>query len=78
MLPSRSRRAPSGCFAFREPHNAGRSGPVSPGRNVTTVIEVAARNHLLKQRGLYSSKAFQERLNQELLKNSEEDGEVPE
>lgn len=47
--------------------------PVSPGRNVTTVIEVAARNHLLKQRGLYSSKAFQERLNQELLNNAEEE-----
>lgn len=50
--------------------------PVSPGRNITTVIEVAARNHLLKQRGHYSSKAFQEKLNQELLKNAEIDSEI--
>ena len=25
--------------------------PVRPGRNMTTIIEVAARNHLLKQQG---------------------------
>lgn len=29
--------------------------PVSPGRNVATLIEVAARNHLLKTRGIYSA-----------------------
>ncbi|MBI4412329.1 MAG: HPr(Ser) kinase/phosphatase [Deltaproteobacteria bacterium] len=42
--------------------------PVSPGRNVTTIIEVAARNNLLKQRGKYSSKEFDEKLKGVLLK----------
>ena len=37
--------------------------PVRPGRNMTTIIEVAARNHLLKQQGHHSAFAFQERLN---------------
>ena len=37
--------------------------PVRPGRNMTTIIEVAARNHLLKQQGHHSAKEFQERLN---------------
>ena len=42
--------------------------PVSPGRNITTIIEVAARNNLLKQRGKYSSKEFDEKLKGMLLK----------
>jgi len=37
--------------------------PVRPGRNMTTIIEVAARNHLLKQQGHHSALEFQERLN---------------
>jgi HPr kinase/phosphorylase len=37
--------------------------PVRPGRNMTTIIEVAARNHLLKQQGHHSAREFQERLN---------------
>src|SRR6266702_5319806 len=37
--------------------------PVRPGRNMTTIIEVAARNHLLKLQGHHSAKEFQERLN---------------
>jgi HPr kinase/phosphorylase len=37
--------------------------PVRPGRNLTTIIEVAARNHLLKQQGHHSALEFQERLN---------------
>ncbi len=36
--------------------------PVRPGRNVTTIIEVAARNHLLKQRGHFSAQEFDEKL----------------
>ena len=47
--------------------------PVRPGRNVTTLIEVAARNHLLKLRGHHSAKEFEERLNREL---DEGDGEL--
>lgn len=37
--------------------------PVRPGRNVSTLIEVAARNQLLKFMGHNSARAFQERLN---------------
>jgi HPr kinase/phosphorylase len=37
--------------------------PVRPGRNMTSLIEVAARNQLLKQQGHNSAMEFQERLN---------------
>lgn len=40
--------------------------PVSPGRNITTIIEVAARNNLLKQRGHHSSRNFMKRINQRI------------
>lgn len=45
--------------------------PVRPGRNVTTIVEVAARNHLLKLRGHFSAQDFQESLNNELLRQEE-------
>jgi HPr kinase/phosphorylase len=38
--------------------------PVRPGRNMTTIVEVAARNHLLKLRGHNSAQEFAERLSQ--------------
>ncbi|MFL5344968.1 MAG: HPr(Ser) kinase/phosphatase [Hyalangium sp.] len=37
--------------------------PVRPGRNMATIIEVAARNHLLKLQGHHSAREFAERLN---------------
>ena len=37
--------------------------PVRPGRNVATIIEVAARNQLLKLQGHHSAREFQDRLN---------------
>jgi HPr kinase/phosphorylase len=37
--------------------------PVRPGRNMTSIIEVAARNQLLKIQGHHSAKEFQDRLN---------------
>ncbi len=40
--------------------------PVRPGRNVSSIIEVAARNQLLKQRGHYSARDFQQQLLQDL------------
>ena len=40
--------------------------PVRPGRNLTTIIEVAARNHLLKEEGHHSAREFQDRLNREI------------
>jgi HPr kinase/phosphorylase len=36
--------------------------PVRPGRNMTSIIEVAARNQLLKLRGHHSARDFQDRL----------------
>lgn len=38
--------------------------PVRPGRNMSTIIEVAARNQLLKLQGHHSARAFQKQLNQ--------------
>jgi len=35
--------------------------PVSPGRNLSTIVEVAARNHLLKRIGVHSAREFVER-----------------
>jgi HPr kinase/phosphorylase len=42
--------------------------PVRPGRNMTTIVEVAARNHLLKLRGHNSAEEFAERLNKAIRK----------
>lgn len=36
--------------------------PVLPGKNLSTIIEVAARNHLLKLGGHHSAKVFQKKL----------------
>ncbi|GAB4302298.1 MAG: HPr(Ser) kinase/phosphatase [Desulfuromonadia bacterium] len=36
--------------------------PVRPGRNLTSIIEVAARNHLLKQMGYHAAREFQDSL----------------
>jgi HPr kinase/phosphorylase len=36
--------------------------PVRPGRNIATLIEVAARNQLLKVQGIHSARAFRDRL----------------
>ena len=48
--------------------------PVRPGRNMTTIIEVAARNHLLKLQGHHSAREFQERLNRAIALPSEGGG----
>jgi HPr kinase/phosphorylase len=40
--------------------------PVRPGRNLTTIVEVAARNHLLKLQGHHSAKEFQEKLSRQI------------
>ncbi len=36
--------------------------PVRPGRNITSIVEVAARNQLLKEMGYHSAQEFQDRL----------------
>lgn len=44
--------------------------PVRPGRDMAAIIEVAARNQLLKYAGLHSAREFQERLTQEIARRS--------
>jgi HPr kinase/phosphorylase len=36
--------------------------PVAPGRNLATIVEVASRNQILKQRGTFSAREFNERV----------------
>ena len=45
--------------------------PVRPGRNVSSIVEVAARNQLLKQRGRNSARDFQRRLLEGLMNGAE-------
>lgn len=44
--------------------------PVRPGRNIATLIEVAARNQLLKAQGIYSARAFRDRLHRALIQGA--------
>lgn len=44
--------------------------PVSPGRNVTSVVEVAARNQLLKEMGYHSAIEFQDRLEKRMAETA--------
>lgn len=41
--------------------------PIRPGRSLTSIIEVAARNQLLKLKGYYAAREFQEKMVRELL-----------
>jgi HPr kinase/phosphorylase len=41
--------------------------PVAPGRNVAILVEVAARNQLLKTRGHHAARRLVDRLNQQLM-----------
>jgi HPr kinase/phosphorylase len=40
--------------------------PVRPGRSIARLIETAARNHLLRARGVHTTRAFAERLDREI------------
>lgn len=44
--------------------------PVRPGRNISAIIEVAARNHLLKLGGHHSAREFEDRLTAEIVSAS--------
>lgn len=46
--------------------------PVRPGRNLSAIIEVAARNHLLKLGGYHSAREFQEKLTKEIVAADEQ------
>jgi len=51
--------------------------PIRPGRNITSIIEVAARNQLLKLQGKHSAREFQERLNKALVEARPDRPAVP-
>src|SRR5437763_1091972 len=51
--------------------------PVRPGRNLATLIEVAARNQLLKLQGTHSARAFRDQLHQAMEAQSEAASDVP-
>ncbi len=44
--------------------------PVRPGRNITTIVEVAARNQLLKEMGYHSALEFQDRLEKRMAETA--------
>ncbi|RKH40186.1 HPr(Ser) kinase/phosphatase [Corallococcus sicarius] len=44
--------------------------PVRPGRNMATIVEVAARNQLLKLQGHHSAREFAERLNRAIAQGA--------
>ncbi len=45
--------------------------PVAPGRNIAILVEVAARNQLLRSRGHHAARALADRLNERLRTNSD-------
>lgn len=45
--------------------------PIRPGRNVAVIIEVAAMNYRLNVMGINTAEEFNERLNAEIMKNSQ-------
>ena len=44
--------------------------PVRPGRNITTIVEVAARNQLLKEMGYHSAAEFEDRLEKRMAETA--------
>ncbi len=44
--------------------------PVRPGRNMTSIVEVAARNQLLKEMGYHSAREFQDRLEKRMAETA--------
>jgi HPr kinase/phosphorylase len=46
--------------------------PVRPGRNLATLVEVAARNQLLKHEGHHSAKAFRDQLHAAMVESAVE------
>ncbi|MBT3392475.1 MAG: HPr(Ser) kinase/phosphatase [Elusimicrobiaceae bacterium] len=49
--------------------------PVTPGRNLAVLIEVAALNEQLKQQGIYPAKNFNKKLNKKIQKNHKKTNE---
>jgi HPr kinase/phosphorylase len=44
--------------------------PVRPGRNISTIVEVAARNQLLKEMGYHSAQEFQDLLEKRMAETA--------
>jgi HPr kinase/phosphorylase len=44
--------------------------PIRPGRNITTIVEVAARNQLLKEMGYHSAREFQHQLEKRMAETA--------
>lgn len=44
--------------------------PVAPGRNISTIVEVAARNQLLKEMGYHSAREFQDLLEKRMAQTA--------
>ncbi len=51
--------------------------PVRFGRNLATLIEVAARNQLLKLQGTHSARAFRDTLHRAMKNENETSGDIP-
>ena len=51
--------------------------PVRPGRNIATLIEVAARNQLLKVQGTHSARAFRDQLHRAMAAQQEATVDMP-
>jgi HPr kinase/phosphorylase len=49
--------------------------PVAPGRNVAILVEVAARNQLLRSRGHPAARRMVTRLNEQLASHLDDGGE---
>jgi HPr kinase/phosphorylase len=49
--------------------------PVAPGRNVAILVEVAARNQLLRSRGHHAARRLVNRLNEQLASHLDDGGE---
>jgi HPr kinase/phosphorylase len=52
--------------------------PVAPGRNIAILVEVAARNQLLRARGHHAAQLLADRLEQSLRRSVESLGELGE
>jgi len=48
--------------------------PVTPARNLSTIIEVATRNHLLKRMGYNSALEFENRLLRKMQERGKDEG----
>jgi hypothetical protein len=51
--------------------------PVASGRNLALLVEIAARNHLMKLQGYDSAREFTRRIDEQIARQSSAGGENP-